>query len=157
MQKEIKFAPTETFETMLEWGVMPTFDLIIKQENKGIIIVKRKISPYKNVWALPGLRQYKGEKHKETLERIANKELALKINPKSAKIIDQYDGFFSTEHNRQDMSTGYLIEISKNQTVNFNKEHFSAIKYINHKEEIPKNTGAMYKFYLHKYFEGKEN
>jgi ADP-ribose pyrophosphatase YjhB (NUDIX family) len=152
-KKEIKFAPREIFEQMLEWGVMPTFDLVIEQENKGIISVKRIIPPYKNTWALPGLRQYKGEKHKETLERIANKELGLKINSKEAVMLGQYDGFFKTEHNRQDISTGYYVKVPENQKIKLNEQHFSDIKYITSKKEIPKNMGAMYKFHLNKYFE----
>jgi 8-oxo-dGTP pyrophosphatase MutT (NUDIX family) len=152
MLKKLGFAPRETFEQMLNWGVMPTFDLIINQGNKGVIIVKRRISPYNKTWALPGLRQYKGESYKETLERIAKQELGLEIDPSSAQIIGQYDGFFLTECKRQDLSTGYLIQISKNQKVTLNREHFSGMRYITSQEEIPKKTGAMYRFYLTKYF-----
>jgi ADP-ribose pyrophosphatase YjhB (NUDIX family) len=152
MKRNIKFAPREVFEQMLEWGVMPTFDLMIEQKNKGIIVVKRKISPYNKMWALPGLRQYKGEKYKDTLERIAKQELGLEINFSSAKIIGQYDGFFLTEHRRQDISTSYLIKMSEDSKITLNQNHFSNIRYINLQKEIPKNMGAMYKFYLNKYF-----
>lgn len=156
MKRKIKFAPREIFETMLKWGVIPTFDLIVEQENKGIIIVKRKISPYQNVWALPGLRQYKGETHNQTLERIANAELGLKINLDNAEIIGQYDGFFSTENNRQDISTSYFIKIPENQQIILNEKHFSGVKYLNSKEEIPKNMGTMYIFHLNKYFDRRK-
>ena len=152
-KREIKFAPREIFETMLEWNIMPTFDLIIEQENKGIISVKRKIPPYKNTWALPGLRQYKGEKFKDTLERIAKDELGLIINPEDAVILGQYDGFFKTEHNRQDISTGYCMKISEYQEIKLNNKHFSAMRFIKDKKDIPSNMGAMYKFHLNKYFE----
>ena len=80
-RREIKFASKEIFEQMLEWGVMPTFDLVLEQGNQGVVLVKRRIAPYKNKWALPGLRQYKGESFRETLTRIAKDELDLEINP----------------------------------------------------------------------------
>ncbi len=146
------FAPRKIFKQILKWGVIPTFDLIIEQKNKGIIIVKRKISPYNKTWALPGLRQYKGEKYRKTLERIAKQELGLDINSSSAQIIGQYDGFFLTECRRQDISTSYLIQISEDQEIILNQEHFSDMRYIISQEEIPKKIGAMYRFHLNKYF-----
>jgi ADP-ribose pyrophosphatase YjhB (NUDIX family) len=51
----MKFAPREIFEQILEWSVIPTFDLLIQYGDQGIILVKRKIAPYKDQWALPGL------------------------------------------------------------------------------------------------------
>ena len=51
MSKEIKFAPQEVFEQMLEYMVIPTFDLVIEYGDKGVIIVWRKIAPYQDVWA----------------------------------------------------------------------------------------------------------
>jgi len=155
MSGEIKFAPREVFEQMLEWGVMPTFDLVIQQGNEGVIIVKRKIAPYQNQWALPGLRQYKGEKFRDTLGRIAKNELGLEIDPTEAKFLGQCDGFFTTEHNRQDISTGYLIVLDDEQKIDINPEHFSSMRTIESEREIPKGTGAMYRFYLKKYFELK--
>lgn len=79
---------------MLEWGVMPTFDLVLEYENQGIILVKRKIMPYKDQWALPGLRVYKGENIEDTIERIAKQELGLKVNASKRKFIGQYMGRF---------------------------------------------------------------
>lgn len=38
--REIKYAPREIFEYILEWSVIPTFDLIIEYGSKGIIVVK---------------------------------------------------------------------------------------------------------------------
>lgn len=150
---EIKFAPREIFEQILEWSVIPTFDLLIKYRDKGIILVKRKIAPYQNQWALPGLRMFKGEKIEDTLKRIAQKELGLNIDPTSRSFLGQYVGMFTTENNRQDISTGYLINILSDQELKINPEHFSSIKMIKSKNDIPSQTGAMYKFYLNKYFE----
>ncbi len=147
-----KFAPREVFEQILEWAVIPTFDLVIEYGNQGVIIVNRKIPPYKNHWALPGLRMFKGESIDDTLKRIAKKELGIDIDPTNKRILGQYVGKFRTEHERQDISTGYLIQVHSTQQVNLNPEHFSAMKLVNSKEEIPSRTGAMYKFFLNAYF-----
>ena len=151
MSRKLKFAPRKQFETLLDWAVMPTFDLVVECRSQGVIIVKRKIAPYKNQWALPGLRQYKGEGFKDTLKRIAKDELGLEINPSMARILGQYDGFFRTEHQRQDISTGYHVSVSENQEIRPNLLHFSSFRIIKSQEQIPSNIGAMYKFYLQEY------
>jgi len=114
---EPKFAPREIFEQILEWSVIPTFDLIIQYGDQGVIIVKRTIPPYKNQWALTGLRMLKGESIEDTLQRIAKKELGLDIDSKNKRILGQYVGRFKTEHQRQDISTGYLIQIPSTQPI----------------------------------------
>jgi ADP-ribose pyrophosphatase YjhB (NUDIX family) len=145
---EIKFAPKEIFNQALKWFVMPTFDLILEYRG-GVILVKRKIAPYKNQWALPGLRMYKGEEIIDTLKRIAKQELGLEINPKKAKIIGQYVGKFQTENQRQDLSTCYVIKVPDNQEIKLNSEHFSSLQIAT---KISAHTGAMYRFYLNKYW-----
>jgi|TARA_Y100000310_G_scaffold342022_2_gene443373 8-oxo-dGTP pyrophosphatase MutT (NUDIX family) len=156
MSKKIKYAPRDIFEQILEWTVIPTFDLIIEYSDKGIIVVKRKIAPYNNQWALPGLRMFKNEDINDTLVRIAKQELGFNINPKNKKFLGQYVGNFKTENNRQDLSTGYYIKIISNKKIKLNKDHFSSIKFIKSKKDIPLKIGAMYKFYLRKYFDLKK-
>lgn len=85
----MKFAPRDVFETILEWAVIPTFDLIIEFGDEGYIFVKRKIAPYKNQWAFPGLRMYKGESIDDTLERVALQELGIVIQPKKKILLGQ--------------------------------------------------------------------
>lgn len=143
-----KLAPREIFEKILQYAVIPTFDLVIEYGDKGIIIVKRKIAPYKNQWSLPGLRMLKGETIDEALKRIAKQELGLKIDPGKKIFLGQYVGKFKTEHNRQDLSTGYYIKVSDNQKIMINQEHFSDYRIT---KTIPLNIGGMYKFYLKQY------
>jgi ADP-ribose pyrophosphatase YjhB (NUDIX family) len=153
---EIKFAPRKIFEQILEWAVIPTFDLLIEYGDEGVVLVNRKIAPYKNQWALPGLRMFKGENIEYTLTRIADKELGLKIDPSQREFLGQYVGKFTTEHNRQDLSTGYHIRIPSTQEIRINGDHFSSTRLITSRKEIPSRIGAMYKFYLNKYFDLKE-
>jgi len=142
-------APRRIFNQMLKYMVIPTFDLVIEYGNQGVIVVRRKIAPYKNIWALPGLRMYKGEEIDDTLRRIAKQEVGLDIDVKKKIILGQFVGKFRTENNRQDVSTGYLVRASDNQEIIINKEHFSSFRLI---KKIPKDTGAMYKYYLAEYF-----
>ncbi len=150
---KIRFAPREIFEQILEWGVIPTFDLIVEWEDSKVVLVKRRLAPYQNQWALPGLRMFKGENIEDTLLRIAKQELGLKINPLERYFLGQYVGKFKTEHNRQDISTGYCVKVSAGQEINLNNAHFSTMKLITSRNEIPAKIGAMYRFYLSNYFD----
>ena len=148
----MKFAPREVFEQILEYMAIPTFDIVIEYGEQGIILVRRKIAPYKDVWALPGLRMYKGEDIDDTLQRIAEKELGLKIDTSNKVVIGQFVGKFKKEHDRQDISTGYLIHVEDDQQIVINQEHFYAFRVT---REIPENIGAMYKYYLEEYYKNK--
>jgi len=154
MTEKGKFLSEEEFQKGLENFVMPTFDFIIEIENKGILILYRKISPYKDVWALPGLRQRKGETRKNVLERILKSELGLtmEINPEELFILGQYDGIFPE---RQDISTGLLLKLPETTQITPNPQHFSESKFITSKDQIPEDTGEMYKYYLNKYLQFK--
>jgi ADP-ribose pyrophosphatase YjhB (NUDIX family) len=149
---QYKFAPKEIFEQILSWMVIPTFDLIIEYNDQGIIIVKRKIAPYKNKRALPWLRIYKWENIDDVIERIVLQELGLTINVKTKTYIGQYIWKFKTEQNRQDISTAYHIKINTSQKIIINKWHFFSIKFVQCSKDIPKDIWGMYKFYLNEYF-----
>lgn len=146
----MKYAPRNIFDQILEWSVIPTFDLVLEYGDQGVILIKRKIPPYKNQWALPGLRIYKGETIDETLKRIAKNDLGLSINPKERIFLGQYVGKFRTEHDRQDLSTGYLIHVDTPRKVTLDREKFSSYQFT---KAIPHNTGAMYRYYLTRYFD----
>ncbi len=143
----MKYAPQEIFEQILEWSVITTFDLVLEIEDQGFVMVKRKIAPYKDKWALPGLRMYKDESIDDTLVRIAIQEVGIEIDPAKKVLVGQYVGKFATEHNRQDLSTGYYFKLPPSTEVVLNEDHFSShqVSY-----EAPKPMGAMYEYYLGK-------
>jgi ADP-ribose pyrophosphatase YjhB (NUDIX family) len=151
---EIKFAPREVFEQILEWGVIPTFDLVVElPDSGGIVLARRIIAPYQNCWALPGLRMFKPEGIDDVVARIADAELGLQVDVDNKRFLGQYVGRFKTEHDRQDLSSGYVVQ-ALTADIHFNRDHFSSTQVIKKHEEIPPNTGAMYRFYLAHYFGG---
>ena len=150
-ENNLSYAPQDIFNHILKFAVIPTFDIIINIKDLGVIIVKRKIAPYKNFWALPGLRMMKNEIIENTLKRIGKEELGIKIDPTIKHFIGQYVGRFKTENNRQDLSTCYAINCELLR-LNINSAHFSGHRFIESKNQIPNNTGAMYRYYLNMYF-----
>lgn len=154
MTKELKFAPREIFEEILEWSVIPTFDLIVEVTPGKVVIVRRKIAPYADTWALPGLRMFKPETISDTLCRVAQNEVGLKIDTGSARLLGQFVGQFQTEHQRQDLSTAYVVR-ALSDDIRLNGDHFTSYRIICNPREVPAKTGAMYKYYLDKYFSGQ--
>lgn len=151
-RKQIKLAPREIFEDILEYAVIPTFDLVVALPDGGVILVKRTIAPYANTWALPGLRMMKPESIEDTVERIAASELGVKVDAKHRVFLGQYVGRFRTEHERQDLSTGFLVEAKGANRPRPNPRHFSDMKTAYSIADVPTKTGAMYRYYLEQYF-----
>jgi ADP-ribose pyrophosphatase YjhB (NUDIX family) len=148
-RRDLRFAPRELFEQMLEYAVIPTFDLVIAYGGRGVVVTKRRIPPYRGVWALPGLRMMKPEGIDDTLRRIALDELGLEVDTSEKRLLGQYVGRFRTEHARQDLSTAYLLRVADDQPIRLNERHFSAVDIV---DRPPPRTGAMYRFYLDLYF-----
>jgi ADP-ribose pyrophosphatase YjhB (NUDIX family) len=144
-----KFAPREVFEQILEYVPIATFDLVVEVGGRGVVLVRRKIAPYRGVWALPGLRMHKGEGIDDTLRRIARVELGLEVDPSGKVLLGQYVGRFRTERSRQDISTGYLVRVAESVEIVANPAHFHGYRVT---REVPGNTGAMYRYYLDEYF-----
>lgn len=151
MTKELKFAPREVFETILEWSVIPTFDIVLELAPKQVVMVRRKIEPYANTWALPGLRMYKPESITDTLQRIAQNEVGLQIDVQHIRLLGQYVGRFKTEFGRQDLSTAYIVRALPGE-VKPNPAHFTSHKLVQSMSDVPAKTGAMYRYYLGEYF-----
>ena len=139
--KSLAYAPQDVFQQIQRYAVIPTFDLIVWIEEKGVVLVKRKIAPYKATWALPGLRMMKPEGIEDTLARIAEKEIGVAIDPAKHIFIDQYVGKFKTESNRQDLSTCYAFFVDPVEVV-LNSEHFSSVRFIRNLEQAPVRTGV---------------
>lgn len=142
------FAPREVFEQILDYMPIATFDLVIEHGDRGVVFVRRRIAPYKDVWALPGLRMLKGEGIDDTLRRIARQEVGLEIDTTGKVILGQFVGRFRTERARQDISTGYLVRARGDQEVRPNAAHFHAARVA---REPPGRMGAMYRFYWELY------
>jgi ADP-ribose pyrophosphatase YjhB (NUDIX family) len=153
LQSSIEFAPRKDFETVLRWAVIPTFDLVIEYGDLGVIVCRRRIAPYRGVWALPGLRMLKPEGIEDTIARIGQQELGLKIDPTRRVYLGQYVGRFRTEHGRQDLSTGFAVHVSSAQELKVNREHFSTVRVV---KATPNRTGAMYRNYLARYWAVRE-
>jgi hypothetical protein len=69
------------------------------------------------------------------------------------RFLGQYVGRFATENGRQDLSTGYAVR-GLDREVRLNTAHFSGHRVVGSLGEVPAGTGAMYRYYLERYFNG---
>lgn len=145
------WAPDEIFDSILKYSVIPTFDLILKG-TQGILLVKRCIAPYNGLWALPGLRIFRGESILTCLSRIAEEEVGLDIEPSQGAYVNQSVVGFDTRH---DLSTCYAFELNIDH-VTLNEAHLSDWTFVKELADIPAETGDLYREHLRHYFEGME-
>ena len=152
---KLQIPPDEAWETIRRYAVIPAFDPLIEVPGRGILLVRRRLAPYRGAWALPGLRMHRPESVPDTLVRIARQETGLEIDVDGRVFLGQYVGRFRTEFERHDLSTGYHVRATPLAEPRINPEHFTGHRFIARLDDVPENTGAMYRFYLRNYFEGR--
>jgi hypothetical protein len=90
LPRNVRVASREEFKSIQQLAVIPTFDPVIEYGDLGVIVCKRRIAPYRGVWALPGLRMLKPESIEDTVARISQDELGLELDPAKRVFLGQY-------------------------------------------------------------------
>jgi len=103
--KKTKWAPKNLYEQFQVYFPFVTVDIVIHHE-KSFILIKRKISPYKNKWHLPGGIVKKQEKLREVVRRVVNDEVNL--DAKIETFLGTYENPIRTRH---DISHCFVAKI----------------------------------------------
>lgn len=74
--------------------------------------------------------------------------MVLRLILPTNNLIGQYEARFRTEHDRQDLSTAYMVQSDQEDNISPNAEHFSGLRIVHNMNEVPQNAGAMYRYYL---------
>jgi len=118
-------------------------DLIIKTD-KGIILTKRSIEPWKGQWHLPGGTVYLGETLKQAVKRVAKDELNLDVEV--IKNFGVMEFFHEKRGHNHAVSIVFLTKI-KSGEIKLNEQ---AEKVVISKT-IPENTILEHKLFLEKF------
>jgi ADP-ribose pyrophosphatase YjhB (NUDIX family) len=138
-------APEKIWQEIKEWVPISCIDLVIEYSDQGgLIMVLRKLEPYKDVWAFPGLRVLRGETDKEAIKRIAKDELGLEVDPSITEELGSFNVEFGT---RQDISRAFVLRVSGDQEIKPNLDHFSEVAIVP-PGEPPWPMGEMYGHFL---------
>ena len=151
---EIKFAPREVFEQLLEWSVIPTFDLVVElPEGDGVVLVRRTIAPYflRTAGHFPACEcsRVRGSTMSSTGSPKMSWAYGLMLTPSGSW--DNTSGGSRPNTNAR-TSSGYVVRAFSGE-LRINPAHFSGHRIIKKAEEVPTSTGAMYRFYLSRYFD----
>ena len=76
--KNFPYAPKKIYDQFGKYFPFSTVDVIIFQQD-SILLIKRKIIPYKDKWHFPGGLIRKNEKIKDAAKRVVKAELNLDI------------------------------------------------------------------------------
>ena len=152
--RDDRYAPRHIFEDILRYTVIPTIDLIVSGPC-GVLLLRRTIAPYRNMWAIPGLRLLKGEMIEDCIARIAREELGLHSGQFSeATFVSQHSVKFKSEQNRQDLASAYAVKTVAESFV-LNADHYSAARFVSNIDKLPASTGRLYRTELENWFSDK--
>ena len=132
-----KRIPDKLFQEIKKSVPLSCVDMILIKDDK-FFLVKRKISPYKNKWCLPGGIIKRGQKIMDRLEQLGKEELGIKL-----EIIKNL-GFYEKVYNeRHDISHCYLVKTSDDK-IKFDFQASGGRFF----KKIPQNTAPFHAIML---------
>ncbi|ETI61409.1 GDP-mannose mannosyl hydrolase [Marinomonas profundimaris] len=99
---------TEDFKHLVRSAPLFSMDLVVLNEQKQILVGKRKNAPAKGYWFVPGGRVFKDESLVEAFSRITRTELGFEFDYLYATQLGLYDHFYSDSVFGEDISTHYI-------------------------------------------------
>jgi ADP-ribose pyrophosphatase YjhB (NUDIX family) len=138
-------APEKVWEATKEWFPISCIDPVIEYGNQGVIMVFRKLEPYKDMWAFPGLRLLRNETDEEAIKRILKDQLGLEVDPTEREELGSFNAEFGT---RQDVSRAFILRVSDDQEIKPNPKHYSEVAIVLPGGPFPMPMGEMYQHFL---------
>ncbi len=117
-----KWLPKEEFEYCTARMPRSCIDLVFICKNE-ILLAKRKIEPFKEIWCLPGSSVLLGEELNETAIRVANNELGIDIQQKELTFVGIVSYFLPNQHN---ICLTYMIRLQERPSVKLDFQHSEA-------------------------------
>ncbi len=121
----MSWIPEKQYQEILKFMPRPCVDVIIvhKTQNFGlkkVLLLKRAIEPCKDVWALPGGMQNKGETVLQACVRKAKEETGIDLKINDFNLVCIEDSFAPE---RQDTCMTYVAEVSNDTQVKLDFQH----------------------------------
>jgi colanic acid biosynthesis protein WcaH len=124
----------DTFRCIVKNTPLVSIDLIVRDPNGKIAVVRRTGNPAKGWYFVPGGRIFKGEKLESALKRIANDELKLNINLTHTRFFGPFTHLY--DENRFDevgYGTHYVVlayEVKAEKQTNYFDPYHDDIKWL---------------------------
>jgi len=122
-----KKIPENLFQKIKKNVPLSCVDAILIK-NGEFFLVKRKITPYKNKWCLPGGIIKRGQKITERLEKLGKEELGVKFE--IVKALGVYEKLYKDRH---DISYCFIVKsLDEDIRLDFQASHGKFFKNIPH-------------------------
>ncbi len=133
--------PKEKFDEIYHQVPRICVEVVIQNE-KGVLLTKRAITPWKNLWHFPGGGILYGETLEEAVKRIAKEELNL--NVEMEKILGVIEFLDDAERSGQHpISLAVLVKVLEGEIkLNYQATEFNFFK------EIPEDTILSHKKFI---------
>jgi len=128
-----KRIPDKLFQEIKKSVPLSCVDMILIKDDK-FFLVKRKISPYKNKWCLPGGIIKRGQKITDKLYQVGKEELGVQF-----KIVRPL-GFYEKMYNYRHDITHCFIVTTKDVDIILDSQSYKG-KFF---KKIPKNTASFF-------------
>lgn len=129
--KTMNYIEEEEYKKILMNIPICCVDIILYNDNKEILLVKRDKKPAKNEYWFPGGRVLKNEKLKDCAIRKIEEEVGLKVN--EVKYLCTYETIFEdgpfSNVNTHSINICFYAKIDSNQKISLNEFH-SNFKFI---------------------------
>jgi colanic acid biosynthesis protein WcaH len=113
--------PEELYQQILKLMPRTCVDLVLKYKDE-VLVLKRRIAPLKDFWALPGGMIYKGETLTGAAKRVAYEELGLDVDADAFKF-SNVANFQDDLYGRHDICLTYLLNLQDKPEIKINYQH----------------------------------
>lgn len=102
--------PKEVFATVVASAPLIAIDLIVRNPQGAVLLGLRNNPPAKGAWFVPGGRVRKGESLDAAFARIAQDELALRLQRNAHSMAGVYEHFYDVDFSgNEQASTHYVV------------------------------------------------
>lgn len=117
-----KRIPEELYQTILKVMPRPCVD-IVPRYNGEVLLLKRRIEPLKDFWALPGGMVNKGETLKGAAIRKIDEELGLKVTADDLRLVGVANFFHGEIYGRHDICLTYSLTLHDKPEIKLDYQH----------------------------------
>jgi len=99
----------ETFRTVVENTPLTSIDLIIRNQEGRVLLGLRNNPPARDYWFVPGGRILKEEHINESIERISEEELGVRVGVKSCGFAGIFEHMYKENIYGTSYGTHYIV------------------------------------------------
>jgi colanic acid biosynthesis protein WcaH len=154
---ESKIFLTKTvFKEVVNSTPLISIDLVVRNDNSGVLLGLRKNRPAAGFWFVLGGRIYKNESIENAFKRLTSMELGIEISISNAKYLGLYEHFYDDSVFGDDLSGG---SVSTHYVVNGFEINLSDLSVLdeNNFMSLPKDQHDEYCWLTESQLLNKEN